>query len=185
MSDAIHPDEMEVQDAEPSGSLANFGGVDWRAPRFQYGPTTFTVRKLGPFAGKRAFEIIRPHMGKVLANIDEKVFSTDGSSTEAEASAAFVKTLGDILEYIPSGPLEQLQNALFERVFFTNKSSPKPLPITKNPDTAFMELEWAHIYLVFIRAAVVNFERSFSVIGSLFQASGPEKDDSSLPDIPT
>ena len=165
--------------------------MDWKSRYAEYGPTKFEFRKLSPIPAYHAFEEIRPHIGTVLATFDSRELLNTfrevqtAGGTEAlteteniEAMSELIKAIGAILSKLPAQPVEKLRQTLMDRVLFTNKSAPRPTAVSRNPDTAFMDLEAIHVYYVLIQAAIVNFAKSFSDVASLFQAETPEKDGS-------
>ena len=162
----------------------------WGAEQFTYGDTAFRIRKLLPMPAWHAFEKIRPHIGAALGALDgRRVLSqlAEAPDTLTEAGANLdammpvVQALGDVLGKLPPEVVDSLRETLFQRISFTNQAAPKPQVLGGVMiDTAFAALTPAHIYMVLIRAVIVNFAASFSAVASLFPAAA--EDDTSPPD---
>lgn len=72
------------------------------------------------------------------------------------------------LSGIPREHYQPLVNKLYEHIDFTREDRPTRIKVAKDRDSAFKDLEAAHILMLEARALAVNFSKSWDVVSSEF-----------------
>ena len=143
------------------------------------GEVTFEIRKLAPMEAYRCWEIIRTGLAPAIAlvsNDDMRAVGgrisglVGGADIEDEDSSVDLMTAAKIVAQmvaaLPADVVERLRQRLFTQVWFTTPNVPSA-PVAGEENTAFEKLDSAWVYVLLVRAAVVNFRESLVVLSSL------------------
>ena len=156
MSDNEKP-AQETGQASDLASLYASADMASEETTFTIRGTTFSISKLLAMEAYDVLEDIREALGASSKGLDELDLQSDGG-----AITAIVKT---ILR-LPKANTDLIRRKLFAHISFTNASVATPIPLHGSEDMAFEGLEAFHIYVVFGRALLVNFFKSFEGVAS-------------------
>lgn len=147
-------------------------------PRFTLGEgdnqVTFEVRKLLAMEAFECWEIIRTGLEPVFERVDGEALKRAVETVRAHGASvgtlvsniAMFQLIGRALGAVPRETVEEVRRRLFPMVSFTSRKQP-PQPLAGNEAGAFEHLTGASVYVVLVRAAVVNFHESLDEFGSL------------------
>ena len=115
------------------------------------GDVHFTIQKLLPMAGYRLLEELRPGLTEAMGS--------------APAGANETTVLIGMFGAFPPDRVERAREVLFRNVYFTSPAAPgSRMVLAGEEELAFKDLTPVHVGEVLVRAFIVNFRDSWSVL---------------------
>ena len=120
-----------------------------------FGGSTFTINKMMPRDAKRVF---LGHVRPLLLGL------TEGNLTKDSHDMQFVAAL---IAGAPTEHIDGITTAMYQRIFYARDGG-DPRRLAGDEDSAFQDMDMAHILMLDWRAFLVNFRESWDVLQSEF-----------------
>ena len=139
--------------------------------------TKFTIGKLLAEENFELMEILRPALGDKLHDLLDKGLQEhkgeDAAKKQKQRTQDFAVAMITAILGLPAPVIRDVRERLFRHVSFTNRLAVDPMVLAEDTGTAFVDLEFIHIYEMLVRCMAVNFTQSFRDLASRFGAPLP------------
>ena len=124
-----------------------------------FGGSTFTINKMMPRDAKRVF---LGHVRPLLSGLAKGELTKDSHD---------LQFLAALIANAPTEHIDGVTNAMYQRIFYARDGG-DPRRLAGDEDSAFQDMDMAHILMLDWRAFLVNFRGSWDVLQSEFPQVG-------------
>ena len=124
-----------------------------------FGGSTFTINKMMPRDAKRVF---LGHVRPLLSGLAKGELTKDSHD---------LQFLAGLIANAPTEHIDGITDAMYQRIFYARDGG-DPRRLAGDEDSAFQDMDMAHILMLDWRAFLVNFRESWDVLQSQFPQVG-------------